>query len=463
MKNLYCILFLISLLSCQAQEVKQEIKKADLEGYWELEGGGEIIELNDSNIIRYFNSKAGCYPKRKEPRKNFNERTPQLVLDSDESFTHRYSKNKYVKLKGKPILCKELTKEQKMSNEYNFETLWHTFNEQYAFFSEREIDWGLLKTKYKSKFTERTKPLEFCLLLEKMISELNDRHSNIYLPVELIEEYKELHPTIEKDTTNYPELVKIKILKKYVDQEVKYNNGIVVYGKINENLAYIQLNEMDRLADYDLGNEFSWDIYWNKTAESNDEMQDNIDGVHKLMKSVIQDISGTKACIIDLRFNGGGYDDAGLAFLSHFIKNEQEVYKKKRRIGRKSTDGKTIKIKPIEPKYGKSVYILTSPYSVSAAETMILSTLDFPNFKRVGATTKGAFSDLLEKQLPNGWTYTLSNEIYESMDGKVYEAIGIPPDYAIEYTKESDSLFKAMSSELETKDRALEKIINLEQ
>jgi hypothetical protein len=49
------------------------------------------------------------------------------------------------------------------------------------------------------------------------------------------------------------------------------------------------------------------------------------------------------------------------------------------------------------------------------------------------------------------------------MDGKVYESIGIPPDYEIDYPKESDDLFKTMSSELETKDSALEKIINLEQ
>jgi len=320
-----------------------------------------------------------------------------------------------------------------------------------------------LKRKYRSKFTEQTKPLEFCLLLEEMISELNDPHSNIWLPEELVEEYKELHSTEEKDTTNYLEAVKTKILKNYVDEEKKYNNGIVVYGKINEYLAYIRLNEMDRLADYGFGNEFSWNAYWDKTGASNDEMQDNIDGVHSLMKSVIQNISGTKACIIDLRFNSGGYDDAGLAFLSHFIKSEQEVYKKKRRIWNKTTDGKTIVIKPIGPFYGKSVYILTSPNTVSAAETMVLTTLNFPNFKRVGATTKGAFSDLLEKQLPNGWTYTLSTEIYETMDGKVYESIGIPPDYKIDYPKESDDLFKTMSSELETKDSALEKIINLEQ
>jgi len=43
------------------------------------------------------------------------------------------------------------------------------------------------------------------------------------------------------------------------------------------------------------------------------------------------------------------------------------------------------------------MYILTSPFSVSATEIMILSTLSFSNFKKVGANTNGAFSNLLEK------------------------------------------------------------------
>jgi len=330
------LLIFILLSSCKTK--KKKLEKSDLNGYWELEGGGEIIELNDSTTIGYFNSKVSCYPKWKGPRKDFNEETPAIILNSDESFTNRFTKNRYVKLKEKPALCKELTKEQKKSNEYNFETLWQTFNEQYAFFLERKIDWNSLKMKYKSKFNEQTKPFEFYILLKEMIFELDDKHSNIYVPYELQKEYEKWNSKNKRDTTNYYELIKTKILKKYIKDIKKYNNGIIAYGKINKDLAYIQLNEMDRLADYNLGNEFDWDTYWKKTEESSTELQDNINGVHKIMKSIIQDISNTKACIIDLRLNPGGYDEVGLAVLSHFVKNEQEAFKKKRRIVNKFSE-----------------------------------------------------------------------------------------------------------------------------
>jgi hypothetical protein len=67
----------------------------------------------------------------------------------------------------------------------------------------------------------------------------------------------------------------------------------------------------------------------------------------------------------------------------------------------------------------------------------------------------------LEKELPNGWTYWLSNEVYEGMNGKNYEVIGIPSNYKIEYPREKNEFFKSMNFELETEDRAIEKVIEL--
>ena len=87
--------------------------------------------------------------------------------------------------------------------------------------------------------------------------------------------------------------------------------------------------------------------------------------------------------------------------------------------------------------------------------------MNFPNFKRIGSNTNGALSDVLYKELPNGWTYWLSNEVYETMDGKLFEVTGIPPDYKIEYSSEETKLFKTMNSEFTNQDRAIEKVKEL--
>jgi carboxyl-terminal processing protease len=45
----------------------------------------------------------------------------------------------------------------------------------------------------------------------------------------------------------------------------------------------------------------------------------------------------------------------------------------------------------------------------------------------VGDTTRGAFSDVINKPLPNGWSLDISAEVYRDPNGQSYEARGLPP------------------------------------
>jgi len=452
-------LILIITLSCQTE--RKEITKADLNGFWEQQGEGEIIEINDSLVISYYSNKFNCYPNWKMSREYFNTQTPTITMNADESFNNQegFTVLTYVKIKEKPTLCMGLTEKQKNNNTYNFETLWNTFDEQYAFFNERNIDWDSIKTKHKTKFTDETEPFEFYLILKKMVLELKDKHADFEVPDEFAEQWHRLNK--KKETTDYHAVVKTQVLDKYLKNEKTYNNGQLTWGLISNQLSYIQFNGMDGLANYSSEDGMTWDAYWESAENSENYQQDLLSGTHKIADSIVKDINQTKACIIDLRFNGGGYDAVGLAFMSHFIDKEYDVYKKKRRFENGFAGIQTINIKPSQNQYTKNVYILTSPYTVSAAETTILASMNFPNFNKVGSNTNGAFSDVLYKELPNGWTYWLSNEVYEGMNGKVYEVTGVPPDYRIEYPRSKDELFKSLNIELETEDRAIEKVIQM--
>ncbi|MEM1003016.1 MAG: S41 family peptidase, partial [Bacteroidota bacterium] len=270
------------------------------------------------------------------------------------------------------------------------------------------------------------------------------------------EQWDELNQKV--DTIDYEELAVHKILDRYVTGVQKYNTGQVAWGLITDDIAYIQFNGMDGLANYEFE---SISDYWEIAEESDDYVADVIEGTHYIADKIVKDIENTKSCIIDLRFNGGGYDLVGLAFLSHFINKNYDVFKKKRRFGSSFVGEQTIDIEPSENAYLKPVFLLTSPYTVSAAETAIIATLNFPNFKRVGSNTNGALSDVLVKELPNGWEYNLSNEVYESMDGVLYEVTGIPADYPIDYLRNEEDFFKSLSKELDSTDRAIEKALKL--
>lgn len=54
-----------------------------------------------------------------------------------------------------------------------------------------------------------------------------------------------------------------------------------------------------------------------------------------------------------------------------------------------------------------------------------------PHITRIGENTQGVFSDVLERRLPNGWSFGLPNEVFLTPDGKAFDGAGIPPDIRV--------------------------------
>ncbi len=160
----YLILALFLFNSCSPE--KKIPSKAELNGFWGQQGEGEIVEFNDSLVIFYNSSSFNCYPYWKMDREEFNTGSPTVQVVDETTLTNQegYTILTYKKIDQPSVICTDLTEEQINSNSYNFETLWYTFNDQYAFFKEREVDWGAIKTRYQAKFTEETSPFEFYLL-----------------------------------------------------------------------------------------------------------------------------------------------------------------------------------------------------------------------------------------------------------------------------------------------------------
>jgi C-terminal processing protease CtpA/Prc len=61
---------------------------------------------------------------------------------------------------------------------------------------------------------------------------------------------------------------------------------------------------------------------------------------------------------------------------------------------------------------------------------------DFPDVLIVGDRSAGVHSDTLDKELPNGWTISISNEAFIAPDGSMYETVGVPPDVLVPYYPE---------------------------
>jgi carboxyl-terminal processing protease len=70
---------------------------------------------------------------------------------------------------------------------------------------------------------------------------------------------------------------------------------------------------------------------------------------------------------------------------------------------------------------------VTDRETISAAEILTMCLRALPNVTHIGEATRGSLSDILTKDLPNGWTLNLSNEVYLDSERKGWEGKGIPP------------------------------------
>ena len=194
-------------------------------------------------------------------------------------------------------------------------------------------------------------------------------------------------------------------------------NDRIRYGVIDGSIGYIAIKSMGGFVSQD-------------SADGDDE-QAVLDAVMDRAISLF-DQENARAVILDISINSGGYDYIARQIASRFIEAPVFAYDK----FALDADDRTPQAQIIKPagrsQYIGPVYLLTSSETVSAGELLTIIMRARPDTVHVGGRTRGALSTKLAKLLPNGWTLTLSNEVYRDHLGQLWEAAGIPPHVAID-------------------------------
>ena len=477
MKTTHTLLLLVFGICLNAQITDTKT----IEGIWENEGYGRIIEIKKKKTTIYDICKINCNASEIISNKALlNEfkiiKTSPTTLVVENGVT-KYYFNKIEKL---PKLCSKKAKNKK-DPLYNFDVLWQTFEENFCYFKERNIDWEAQKVKYRSQINANTKPFELFLVLDQMVTDFKDGHSNMFIPDNLAKDYQKLLAkkqesrkekildSLGQDFKLYPvhlDSTRLLTIKNYVRDVKTYNFGVVNYGLINDEVALVQINGMQQFANYNIPANISEEkaekLYEKGLNKSENVTKDNAEGAAYIIDKIISEIKDTKACIIDVRFNGGGYDEVQLEILKRFATKDTIAVYKKARKGNGFTKKQSFYVSPTQNAYKERVFFLTSHQTASAAEDFLLCAMAArPDAIRIGSHTEGIFSDILNKKLPNGWEYSLSNEIYEGPDGKSYEALGIAPHYNVEYPKRGYWFYRLFYENVGGKDEAIEKALEL--
>jgi C-terminal processing protease CtpA/Prc len=222
-------------------------------------------------------------------------------------------------------------------------------------------------------------------------------------------------PLGEKDFQSLAQIIETK----YVGGKLRtWCTGKIAYGVLPHRIGYL------RISGFGV---YTQDRNFTHSSAALDEALD----------AIFQESQKWRGLIIDVRVNRGGSDVNGLAVASRLATSEYLGFIKRARNDPDSAKAMTPPQEsrvPVSgrPRFGGNVVLLTSRYTISAGETFTMALMGrTPRIIRVGENTQGIFSDILWRDLPNGFSFSLPNEVYLSKSGITFEGPGISPDFAI--------------------------------
>lgn len=295
------------------------------------------------------------------------------------------------------VSCEGLFSEQPSNDpEAIFENLWTTFQQEYAPFEERNVDWELEYSRFRPLVNSTSSDEELFAIISDLLETLDDGHVSLTAPGKEIYFANRIRREKIEDGLFDLEVIQNNYLENIrTDEDQNY-----VYGKIkNENIGYIFFDNV--------GNNF---------FQMNDFLNEfeNADGL-----------------IIDLRHNQGGDFTFAFSEIGRLTDQRRFVFKSKTKNGVGADDFTPWFDWFLDPSgdyLDIPIVVLTDRYTISAGERAVMAFMTIPNAITLGDTTNGAHGTMIGRELANGWFYSLVPQKVELFDGKTYEGIGLAPD-----------------------------------
>ncbi|WP_394971059.1 S41 family peptidase [uncultured Croceitalea sp.] len=461
------LFFFIAIISC----VPKDKSEQSIEGTWKSIGCGWILQIQDSTKYSFYDiTPVSCLPSNKG---DLNEIKESLSFKNDTLFMLKgVMTHKFTKIEKTPSICNSILPENKKKDPiYNFEVFAKTVQEHYAFMELNNLNWKEVYELQKQKLGITASEIELYKVIEETLELLNDNHAYLEATEDI---YEKLELTngegSETSGEGFTEIGDFEIAnlvsKHHITEDMTEESWLINWGKMKDSIGYIQIKSMWLYADLNIPKslikELGYVDAYVKTFHQMDEgsyIKKEVEGVREIMDKVMDDLMNTKSIVIDLRFNGGGQDAVNFEILKRFNDQRRQIVTTKLKHKSSFSSILPIYIEASSNPYTKPVFVLTSKQTGSAAEAFAIGSMAMPHLKRIGTTTQGALSTALEKKLPNSWTFSISNEIYMDNHGNSYENIGVPIDYALDYSNDRQTLFKNIAENLDADKESILKAI----
>lgn len=380
-------------------------------GVWRTDGYGYVLRTTGDKLEIFDETRDACILNdRIESRREAEDWIGKAALAADglhAVLLEGTTRIAVTKLPALPQGCK--TSGDDPNPLRSFDHLWTTFAEHYPFFAERNVDWKALRTQFRPQAAAAKSPQQLFAVLSAMLARLKDAHVSLTAG----------DVTFKAERTPTPVLTRKALqvaLKNYVSgpatpllkPATPTAGNRVWFGELPDKIGYVAVFAMGGFEEDDV------------TAA------DHAASARAIFQDIARRFQGLRGVVVDLRANQGGYDSVSLELVGLFA-NRPGIVFRKHAYGA-ATPAYPVMLTPTGPlRLNVPVAVLVGEQTVSAGETAAAAFRTLPDATLIGQPTQGALSDVLEKKLPNGWSFSLSNEIFETIDGTIPEAKGIVP------------------------------------
>jgi len=420
----------------------------NLIGAWKSIGNSYLLEADSAEISLYSTTSQHCYREKNDYLSELLNNTARFTLnfaqdtlsvflnDFGDKTKQLQTENKYVRLKELPNNCVTLTEQQKDDPEFLFELFWLTLSENYANAYERNLNWNQIFLDYRPKISKTSTHDDLFQVMGEIVVLTKDQHTRIISQEGETRQYRG-EPTSrllkesfdqQKDINNFEHYISEFFYTSYKNisndllsgKGKKVANGKIEWGDLTSTIGYIHVHSMARFTSNELSR------------------KQHIDTLNYYMEQIMKSFQDKKAILIDVSFNFGGYDAAGLTISSYFTDRPVPAYTAYKFQEGEFFKGSLFSVIPASQYiFTKPVYVLTTDISRSAAESFAIQMKSMPHVKLVGTNTLGILSTGLNKSIGDFWL-TLSNEKYLTPQGKMYEVSGVDVDIKLEVFKKED-------------------------
>lgn len=282
-----------------------------------------------------------------------------------------------------------------------FENLWTSFNNDYAPFEERGVDWNEQYNIYRPQVKLSTTNEELISIIKSMLRSLDDGHVSFTTPNSDV-----FYSNYIIDQRIDDELFDLDLIKSnYLQNDfLKSGNGLNTYGWIR-NVGYWHIKAI---------------------------------GINMLdINDILDYFASADGLIVDLRHSQGGNFTYVFSEFGRLTNEERLVFRSKTKNGPGKNDYTELYDWNVFPKgeyFNKPIVLITDRYTISASERMTMAFKALPNVTHLGDTTNGAIATKIGKELANGWFYSLVTQKTYYKGGDTFEGVGIPPEIYVKNT-----------------------------